>query len=232
MHSFPAGAVPIVPKNGRSGTSTLPILLLGMSRVATLRFLSRCHTNSRSRGRRGHHRGLVLRRQQPETRNRRAPAPIAIGLDAIDMDHQRVAWFGPLHVRSAQVRGHSILLLMIIRLAWRWAHPAPALPDHIPVAQRRAAVAMHWGLYALLLVQTLIGWNRHCSLSGSRSIPRSIRISSNLVGGPPAFRSALRSTFLDRHSDGGTVGRTYRRLYHHFVRQDEVLQRMLRGEVA
>ena len=48
MHSFPAGAVPIVPKNGRSGTSTLPILLLGMSSVAALRLLSRCQTNSRS----------------------------------------------------------------------------------------------------------------------------------------------------------------------------------------
>ena len=48
MHSFPAGAVPIVPKNGRSGTSTLPILLLGRSSVPTLRFLSRCQTNSRS----------------------------------------------------------------------------------------------------------------------------------------------------------------------------------------
>src|SRR6516225_11277078 len=43
----------------------------------------------------GHHRGLVLRRRQPETWNRSAPTPIAIGLDAIDMDHERVAWFGP-----------------------------------------------------------------------------------------------------------------------------------------
>ena len=55
-------------------------------------------------GSRGHHRGLVLRRQQPETRNRRAPAPIAIGLDAVDMDHERVAWFGPLHIERARLR--------------------------------------------------------------------------------------------------------------------------------
>ena len=45
MHSFPAGAVPIVPKNGRIGTSTLPTLLFGMSRVAVLVFLSRCQMN-------------------------------------------------------------------------------------------------------------------------------------------------------------------------------------------
>ena len=64
---------------------------------------------------------------------------------------------GPLYDLHKPL-GTLILLLIIIRLAWRWAHPAPALPDHIPVAQRRAAVAMLWGLYALLLVQTLIGW--------------------------------------------------------------------------
>ena len=64
---------------------------------------------------------------------------------------------GPLYDLHKSL-GTLILLLIIIRLAWRWAHPAPALPDHIPVAQRRAAVAMLWGLYALLLVQTLIGW--------------------------------------------------------------------------
>src|SRR5256886_8569632 len=48
MHSFPPGAVPMVPKNGLIGTSTLPILLFGMSRVATLRLLPRCQMNRRS----------------------------------------------------------------------------------------------------------------------------------------------------------------------------------------
>ena len=54
---------------------------------------------------------------------------------------------GPLYDLHKSV-GTLILLLTIIRLAWRWAHLAPALPDDIPVAQHRAAVAMHWGLYA------------------------------------------------------------------------------------
>ena len=38
----------MVPKNGLIGTSTLPILLFGMSRVATLRPLSRRQMNRRS----------------------------------------------------------------------------------------------------------------------------------------------------------------------------------------
>ena len=48
MHSLPAGAVPIVPKNGLIGTSTLPILLLGKSTVAVFRPLSMCQMNSLS----------------------------------------------------------------------------------------------------------------------------------------------------------------------------------------
>ena len=104
MHSFPAGAVPMVPKNGRIGTSTLPILLFGMSSVATLRFLSRCQMNRPVGRRRRHHRGLVLGRKQPETGNRGAPAPVAIEIDAVDMDLQRVARLGTLDVERAGLR--------------------------------------------------------------------------------------------------------------------------------
>ncbi len=86
MHSLPAGAVPIVPKNGRSGTSTLPILLLGRSSVPTLRFLSRRQTNRRSGTGGGDHRGLVLRRERAEVGNRAAPAEVAIEVDVVDVD--------------------------------------------------------------------------------------------------------------------------------------------------
>src|SRR5919108_2606083 len=46
MHSLPYGAVPIVPKNGRIGTSALPILLLGRFRTATFRERSKRQMNS------------------------------------------------------------------------------------------------------------------------------------------------------------------------------------------
>ncbi len=38
----------MVPKNGRSGTSTWPILLFGRSSTPTFLLASRCHMNSRS----------------------------------------------------------------------------------------------------------------------------------------------------------------------------------------
>lgn len=54
--------------------------------------------------------------------------------------------------------GVTIFLVVLARLAWRLAHPAPPLPPHVPALQRRLASAVHHLLYALLIVQPLIGF--------------------------------------------------------------------------
>ena len=139
---------------------------------------------------------------------------------------------GPLYDLHKSL-GTLILLLTIIRLAWRWAHPAPALPDDIPVAQHRAAVAMHWGLYALLLAQTLIGW------IGTAAYPAPVPF-FGLFEFPQIWWDdrPLSDRLFALHFWIGIlmavllVGHIGAAFYHHFVRQDEVLQRMLRGEVA
>ena len=53
--------------------------------------------------------------------------------------------------------GLTILALMLLRAAWRWRHPAPALPA-MPQWQRRAARLNHALLYAALFVQPLAGY--------------------------------------------------------------------------
>ena len=53
--------------------------------------------------------------------------------------------------------GMSILLLMVIRLAWRATHSPPALPT-IPAWQVRAAHINHWLLYTCLFVQPVSGY--------------------------------------------------------------------------
>src|SRR5262245_39745605 len=63
-------------------------------------------------------------------------------------------WLYNLH-RSV---GALLLLIIIVRLGYRLGHtPAPLGPD-IPLYQQRAAHAVHWLLYVLLLAQPLIGW--------------------------------------------------------------------------
>ena len=53
--------------------------------------------------------------------------------------------------------GLTLLALMLIRLAWRLAHPAPELPP-LPAWQKRLAGFTHVLLYALLIGQPLLGY--------------------------------------------------------------------------
>src|SRR5664279_3737427 len=54
--------------------------------------------------------------------------------------------------------GITVFLLAAARLAWRAAHPAPALPLATPAWQIRAAGVAHGMLYALMLVIPVSGW--------------------------------------------------------------------------
>ncbi|MDQ2963399.1 MAG: cytochrome b [Pseudomonadota bacterium] len=53
--------------------------------------------------------------------------------------------------------GLTVLVLMVLRLAWRASHRAPQLPP-LPVWQARAAHAVHALLYVLLFVDAMSGY--------------------------------------------------------------------------
>ena len=54
--------------------------------------------------------------------------------------------------------GLSILVLTVVRLAWRFMHAPPALPAAMPGWQKLAARGTHWVFYALMLLTPLAGW--------------------------------------------------------------------------
>lgn len=54
--------------------------------------------------------------------------------------------------------GLTVLLLALVRLAWRLGHPAPAYPDHMTPFERRLAGASHWGFYVVMIALPLTGW--------------------------------------------------------------------------
>ena len=54
--------------------------------------------------------------------------------------------------------GLLILVLALMRLAWRLANPVPALPETLRPWEKRAARASHYTLYAGLIVVPLLGW--------------------------------------------------------------------------
>lgn len=84
-------------------------------------------------------------------------AQIALGWWMIGIPKEppglRAGWFN-LHKSI----GLTIGVLMLARLAWRLAHPAPPLPPAMPSWQRTAAHVNHVLLYVCLILQPLWGY--------------------------------------------------------------------------
>jgi cytochrome b561 len=124
--------------------------------------------------------------------------------------------------------GMTILMLAILRLAWRLWHPAPPLPPKMRTFERRAARATHAAFYVLLFAMPLTGWmmssakNYSVSWFGLFTWP-------NLIGKNEQAFDFLRSTH-DLLSDvlfAVAMLHILAALKHHFWDRDDVLVRML-----
>jgi cytochrome b561 len=84
-------------------------------------------------------------------------AQFALGWWMIDIPKsppgERAWWFN-LHKSN----GLTLALFIITRIAWRSAHPAPALPGALPRWQRLAAGASHAGLYLCMAIMPVSGY--------------------------------------------------------------------------
>lgn len=60
----------------------------------------------------------------------------------------------PVHVTI----GISVLILTLVRIAWRIGHKPPPLSPHTPRWEALAAKATHWAFYGLMLAMPLTGW--------------------------------------------------------------------------
>ena len=144
-----------------------------------------------------------------------------------------IKWDGPLKDALYNLHrsiGAVIIPLIILRLAYRATHPPPPLPDDMPPIQHFAAHATHWGLYALLLTQPFIGW------IATSAYPAPIPV-FGLFELPPIWAEdrALSDSLLRVHAlIGATIAGLVAMhigaaLYHHFVRRDGILTRMIGG---
>jgi cytochrome b561 len=69
----------------------------------------------------------------------------------------------PRPERLANYAGHSalgydFLVLLVLRLLWRWLNPVPELPADLKPWEWLAARAGHISLYVLMFVVSLTGW--------------------------------------------------------------------------
>jgi cytochrome b561 len=142
-------------------------------------------------------------------------------------------WGGPLQELLYSVHqsiGALIIPLILMRLVYRRAKPPAPLPNDIPAIQQLAAHATHWGLYTLLLVQPIVGWvamsayGEPIKLLGGFELPPiwpKDRLFSEQLFAIHGLIGAVTAALVAVHIGGA--------LYHHLVRKDGVLMRMITG---
>jgi cytochrome b561 len=124
--------------------------------------------------------------------------------------------------------GATVLVLAVLRLAWRWIHPAPPLPDMLPRWQKIAARLDQGLLYALLFVMPLTGLID----AGAFSQPVHYFFLFDL---PPfsGHNEPLGHFVFAIHKIGAValyallLLHSAAALYHHYVLKDGILRRML-----
>jgi cytochrome b561 len=126
--------------------------------------------------------------------------------------------------------GALLIPIVIVRLIYRFGHAAPSLPADMPAILQAVAHATHWSLYALLIVQPFVGWI-------ATSAYRAPVLFFWLFELPPiwpedrAFSEKMFAVhrFLGIATALLIVAHICGALFHHFVRRDRVLMRMVSG---
>jgi cytochrome b561 len=126
--------------------------------------------------------------------------------------------------------GVLVLLVAVVRMAWRATHGEPPPEDGLPPWQLQSARAVHWLLYGLLFVLPVLGWI-NASWRGFPLIMFGLELPKLVATRAPGWGwtgdvHSLLANYLLLVLVGLHVAAA---LYHYFVRRDRVLQRMLPG---
>jgi len=142
-------------------------------------------------------------------------------------------WGGPLRdllYGLHESLGTLLIPVVLVRLVHRLRNPTLPLPHEIPALQRFAAHATHAGLYALLVAQPLVGWLA-TSASGMPITVFGLFALPPITAENPAFSEQLflLHGLIAAAIAGLVAAHIGAALYHHVVRKDGVLMRMITG---
>ena len=130
--------------------------------------------------------------------------------------------------------GYVILLLTVLRLVWRAVNPTPAMPPETSRWQKIAAHVSHGALYLVVILVAMLGWAH----SGARTPDYSDFFGLFQV---PQFTSpdrAAAGAYEDRHILFAYVLlaliaiHVVAALWHHFIRRDRIVARMVADEAG
>ena len=122
--------------------------------------------------------------------------------------------------------GITVFALTAIRLVWRLTHRAP--PIDVPAWEKVVAGAVYVAMYLILIAQPIVGWLMSTAfgfpvvylglLPLPAPVPEDRALAEQLQGVHQALAYGLAGLFM-LHVAGV--------LYHHLIRRDAVLSRML-----
>ena len=124
--------------------------------------------------------------------------------------------------------GMTVLMLAVLRLAWRLFNPAPALPDGMSKFENFAARATHIAFYVLLFAMPLTGWLMSSAKNYSVSWFH-LFTWPNLIAPDDHSFEVLKEThdLLSNVLLAIVILHVLAALKHHFWNKDDVLKRML-----
>ncbi len=124
--------------------------------------------------------------------------------------------------------GIVILVLVVLRLAWRLFNPRPVFPASMPPWERAAAETVHALLYAVLIVLPLSGWLLNSAAGVPFRVFGWLRLPALVAPSRP-----LTGTLIGVHIVLGwalislLIIHILAAIRHHWVRRDVTLKRML-----
>lgn len=128
---------------------------------------------------------------------------------------------------SHKLAGFILMFLLIARLGYRLVKGAPPDEPSLPSWQKSIAHVTHWALYIVLFAKVLSGWvgislYPSLSLFGLFSLPGIV--SPDQASAATAFQAHKIFGFALAGLLAAHIGAS---LFHHFIRKDGVLRRML-----
>ncbi len=124
--------------------------------------------------------------------------------------------------------GMTVLVLVVLRLLWRWLSVQPAPATHISVLNHRLAHLGHYGLYGLMLALPLSGW----VLNSAANFPfrwMDLWVVPDLPGIPDSWkhRANLIHYYLYLVLAITVFGHAFMAIVHHHKHRSNVLSRMI-----
>ncbi|WP_369991898.1 cytochrome b [Pseudomonas xanthosomatis] len=123
----------------------------------------------------------------------------------------------------------TLIMLTVVRVAWRLTHPAPAFPENMSRAMKRAAHWGHVGLYTIALIGLpLSGWywssvaDKPIMFGGLFVLPPLVAPAEGLYGLAKGIH-----TYMAWFCGAMVGGHILVALKHHLVDKDNVLKGML-----